>query len=295
MKRAIYAGNFEKDGKPFSIDEAMLSRMADSVQELRSAGIAVPFTNGHDWINPANRLGDVVNAVVEKDEDGVSALFLGVDFVDDKSRDTALKGDVSIGYMGEFRDGRGITHEKVLRHVAATNAPVIPSLGEWQALAASFNGKTTDMDKQLLELLGVEDEGLALEAVKGLQSKITELSAPKVELSHPPQYIQLISDSRISKLDAALAKAEIPPCVHSELVLAFANERTVNLELSHGSTSEGFDLALKIAKLAYNSPNLPASGRSSTPAPGSIALSHDGAGAPDGLDAAIEKLVAARK
>src|SRR4051812_29771909 len=100
-KETIYSGDFNKDGDEFAISDEMLKRLADSVTELRLAGVDVPFANGHeDWMNAANRLGDIVGAVVEKNEKGIPALFIDVDFADEAARDLAIKADVSIGYLG---------------------------------------------------------------------------------------------------------------------------------------------------------------------------------------------------
>jgi hypothetical protein len=272
-KEAIYAGEFNKDGDRFSVSKRMLQRLAASVTELRKAGVDIPLANGHeDWMNAATRLGDVVDASVENNEEGIPALYIDIEFANEDAANIATKADVSIGYLGEFQDGRGVVHKQVLRHVAATSAPVVPSLGDWAALAASFN-KSNSMSK-ILEHLGVDSEDLALEAIKALQAK--PVVEEKVELSYPPMMVEAMKDLRVKQLDLSVQSGEIGPVVRDKLAERFATDKTVALELSHNSDGGDFKNALELAKLASKNPPVPTHGRSSQPGKGEVTLGHNG-------------------
>lgn len=276
-KQVLHTGDFKKldgegDGIEFSITPEILDHLAHSIGELRTAGVQIPFANGHDdWANAANRLGDVVGAVVE---DG--NLSLEIDFADEASRDLALKADVSIGMLDKFYDGRGQLHRTVIRHLAATSAPVIPALDEWHQIAASFNKPNNNMD-ELYTLLGIDKQPeLLLAAVKELQEKAKPVE--KVDLSFPPLVIRTVRDAREATLSAFVTQGVFTPAVKAELVTQFCTDKAVNAELSHNEAGQGFDFAVKLATLASKSKPISPTGRSAAPTAGEVELSHNGNG-----------------
>jgi hypothetical protein len=193
-KELIYPDEFGKldssgDGLVFEIVRDTLSHWRDSIAELRGNGITIPLTTSHDdWDKVENKLGEVIDGRIAKNKQGKSALFIDVKFDDEKSRDLAIKGDVSIGSPPLWRDGKKRTYRYPVQHVCSTAAPVIPGLETWQAIAAAFGkskkGKAMDLD-QLITLLGLEeaakDAASDDEKIGLIKAKIMEFTggAPK--------------------------------------------------------------------------------------------------------------------
>lgn len=164
-KEAIYADQFGKlnsdgEGIEFEPYVATLDHWKESVDQFKANGVKIPLAKSHDgWDQTENGLGEVIGARRGLNDKGIESIFLQVLFDDEKSRDIGLKGDVSIESPPEFYDGKKNKYVYPIRHVASTNAPVIPGLESWQAIAASFGstkskGNTMDLD-QLIELLGI--------------------------------------------------------------------------------------------------------------------------------------------
>ena len=167
-KELIYEGEWQKlnsdgEGIAFAVATNTLNHWKESLSALREAGIKTPLTKSHEnWDLPENKLGEVTAAHVSENDAGLPSLFLDILFDDEKSRDIGLKGDVSIGSPpGVWFDGTGREWRYPLQHVASTNAPVIPGLETWQAIAASFSktnqakGSKMDLD-ELIAALGIE-------------------------------------------------------------------------------------------------------------------------------------------
>lgn len=187
-KEVIYQGDWGKlnakgEGIEFGVVRDTLNHWKDSVNEFRQLGIAIPLSKSHDnWESTEDRLGEIVGAEVSKNSKGHPSLFLDIEFDDEKSRDVALKGDVSIGSPPVWHDGAKRKHVYPVQHVASTAAPVIPGLETWQAIAAAFGeskskGPTMELD-ELITLLGIEvDESVNTDDGKKalVMAKIKEL------------------------------------------------------------------------------------------------------------------------
>lgn len=165
-KEAIYLGdwgklNSEGEGIEFNVYRDTLEHWKQSTEQFRKLGIAIPLSKSHDnWDRTEDRLGEVIAASVKPNSKGKPSLFLDIRFDDEKSRDIALKGDVSIGSPPTWYDGAKNKHVYPLQHVASTAAPVIPGLETWQAIAAAFGeskskGSNMEID-ELIALLGIE-------------------------------------------------------------------------------------------------------------------------------------------
>lgn len=186
-KEVIYEGEFAKlnssgKGIEFAIARDTLQHWKRSLEEQLAAGLVVPFSKSHqNWDDPEQKLGKVVGAEVGVNDKGLPSFKLHFLFDDEKSRDIGLKGDVSIGSPPVWYDGKGRKWVYPLQHVASTNAPVIPGLETWQAIAAAFSetsrGSIMELD-ELIELLGIEvpEDANTDEAKKALiQAKLKEL------------------------------------------------------------------------------------------------------------------------
>lgn len=323
-KEVIYEGEFSKlnfsgNGIEFAIAHDTLNHWKRSLEEQLAAGIQVPFSKSHKtWDAPEDRLGKVVAAEVRENDNGLPSLILDFLFDDEKSRDIGLKGDVSIGSPPVWYDGKGRKWEYPLQHVASTNAPVIPGLETWQAIAAAFNTRGSKMElDELIELLGIEvpDDANTDEAKKALiQAKLKELTgggAPAEEtpadapveasqgakaapatptvpqakkvtvaFSHPT-IVNTVRNARLAQLDALVTQNVITPAVKKKLELAHCSAEGIKLELSHadGNESKVFDDAIDLAKAMASDRPLKSSGRSAAgDDPDALELSHDAKG-----------------
>lgn len=144
-KEVLYADEFEKRDKQgvleykFKITPDVLKHLELSAKELRNNGVEIPYASKHaGWELAENRWGEVIGALVGKNDKGKDALFLDVKFSDEETKKVGLRSNVSIGAPPLFVDGLGRKYTNPLRHLAATSAPVIPGLEPWKALAASF-------------------------------------------------------------------------------------------------------------------------------------------------------------
>ena len=143
-KEVLPVGHWEKldengEGLSFDADEKLLSHLVDSVNKLRSNGVTIPYAKSHDgWELAENKYGEIVGASVGRNSHGEKSFFIDVLFDNEAAAKECTKTDSSVGIPDKFFDGAGNEYHHPLRHVAATNAPVIPGLGRWQAIAASF-------------------------------------------------------------------------------------------------------------------------------------------------------------
>lgn len=200
-KEAIYRGDFGKldssgTGIEFNVVSDTLHHWMQSVRQLRRNGVAIPLSKSHEtWDSSEDRLGEVLDASVRANDQGLPSLFLDILFDDEQSRDIALKGDVSIGSPPIWYDGKKREYQYPLQHVASTAAPVIPGLETWQAIAAAFRaaqpikGQVMELD-DLIAMLGIEvpEEANTDEAkIALIKQKLTELvGKPPEEPAQPP-------------------------------------------------------------------------------------------------------------
>lgn len=176
-KEVLPVGHWEKldengDGLSFDADEKLLSHLVDSVSKLRANGVSIPYAKSHDgWELAENKYGEIVGASVGKNSRGTKSFFVDVMFDSESAAKECTKTDSSVGIPDKFFDGKGNEYHHPLRHVAATNAPVIPGLDRWQAIAASFAKQLTashgdvelgesDMLQKIAQMLGIDIEGM---------------------------------------------------------------------------------------------------------------------------------------
>lgn len=267
-----------------------LSHIAKQANAMLAAGIMIPFSKSHEkWRDTDQKLGKIVGASVDKNSKGVDALFLDVEFDNEAARDLSLNGEVSVGVPDRWQDGTGRTWHLPLQHAITTAAPVVAGMDSWQSLAASFAANPTYMST-LYELLGVDTDEAALEAVQGLQTKVAELTAPKLELSFDAPILKTFQEARIARLNADVTLGEIGPATRDEMILAFANDKFLGMELSQGST-DTFEQTYKLVKLASKNPPVRTNGRMSHPSNGAMELSHNADSGPTPLDAIIDRMV----
>jgi len=236
-KEVIYEGDWGKlnsrgDGIAFAIARDTLSHWQQSLAEMRAAGIKSPFTTSHEnWESTEDRLGEVINAEVSENDNGKPSLYLDILFDDEKSRDIGLKGDVSIGSPPVWYDGRKRKWVYPLQHVASTNAPVIPGLETWQAIAAAFgerkSNKGSIMDlEMLIELMGLTDAAATAESddekIGLIKAKIAEWTGgtPKPDAEGNPK-------------PAAVAASQSTPAPASAATSAVPQAKKVTVAFSH--------------------------------------------------------------
>lgn len=331
-KEAIYLGDWAKldskgDGLEFSTYRDTLEHWSKSVGELRGNGIDIPLSTTHDgWESSENKLASIIGAKVEKNQKGVPSLFLDIKFDDEKSRDTAIKADISIGSPPVFHDAKKRRYVYPLRHVASTAAPVIPGLETWQAIAASFSNEGKTMEPELLakliSLLKVEvseeqaddtdaklqlvttalDKALEDQSKGGdtMPAETTELSeeggtgspAPQaskvtVAFSQSPLMVTQVRKGRQSELDGYVAQNKLSPAVAAKLAEVHCSEGAIKLALDSNDDDSAFEGALGIALMASSNRPMSDSGRSDAVTDGEvIELAHGNKGT--GLVAAAE-------
>lgn len=160
-KEAIYVGTFfapSPDGsrQKFSVTEDDLKHWKKSIDLQLSRGILVDVPIGHTTAPEASR-GKVVGASVDINSRGQAALFLDIEFADEKAAQLAKTTQVSIYSPPSWTDGLGNTYDRPVRHVALTQQPVIPKLDAF-TLIASLDEGTNSMEflTQIAEAIGLE-------------------------------------------------------------------------------------------------------------------------------------------
>lgn len=184
-KEVLPVGHWEKldengEGLSFDADEKLLSHLVDSVNKLRSNGVTIPYAKSHDgWELAENKYGEIVGASVGRNSRGKKSFFIDVQFDSESAAKECTKTDSSVGIPDKFFDGAGNEYHHPLRHVAATNAPVIPGLGRWQAIAASFAKQINGINLTRDGIRGKGDgpgggDGGDADAIKGKIKKLRE-------------------------------------------------------------------------------------------------------------------------
>lgn len=290
-KELIYVGDFVKrepgkDDVRFSVDEALIDHWVTTHQQFMEGGIDVPLPLNHTD-DPEKNRGFVVGMEKDLNERGLPALFGIVEFADEEAEKLARTANVSIFVPNEFTDGKGKTYARPIRHTAITDYPVIPGLGKFQAIAASFDEGDVPMDelRALATKLGIPDSVADGDLLKEITAKVESLmddsssvgssssagagegegkgtppgsagAIKKVEY-HPPVaagFISMARDFRNTKIDSLVREQRITSAVGAKLKEKYCSDKTLNLALSHdGSSNDGFDDI--IGALALNTPS----------------------------------------
>lgn len=322
-KELLPIGSYRKDSDDldFEISLEMLEHMQTTASGMLAAGVQIPLVKSHDG---DSAFGQVVGLSVDKDK-GTS--FVDIEFADDGCCAEAMRNDVSAFIPPEFVDGKGNAWKRPLRHVAITPYPVIPGLGKWESIAASFHDfkeRKTPMLDDLTKALSLEfDDGddketrekRVIEDVKTLANQALELSEElkvhndrrakvaekmkemkerrrqKKESNGPTKYPQNVvlafGRARSREINDLVHESKITPAVAKGLMKKYCSGEEITLSLANDGPSD-FDDLMKI--MAQNQ-SIPMSGR--RPSDRSIRLSHDGK--PSSLVAVAKKRADAAK
>lgn len=186
LKDVIWEGNWShpKEGWELPVTIERMDRWAENFSRMREHGVEVPVVRDHrvtadatlGYVKSLFRVGDTLKCRLEA---------RGSDSIDTIER---VKF-VSIGLLGEFKDGEGNEYGEVIEHIGMTPVPVIPGQGDMVRIAASrgqspqeipiFRRLATEdstMDlKALAKLLGVKEEELTEEnALDQIGSRMAE-------------------------------------------------------------------------------------------------------------------------
>lgn len=151
-KEILPVGDFEKaeEDLKFTITDEAAKLIVDSSNEMIKNGVASPIVLTHDGQEP---YGTNKRFEIDKSEyhDG-NAIFQVVRFASRELADKALANDVSAYIPPSFTDGKGRTYLRPIRHTALTPYPVIPNLGRWQPIAASFKTPSLKLEESAVDI-----------------------------------------------------------------------------------------------------------------------------------------------
>lgn len=188
QKQLIYEGQFTKDGDKFSVKRDHIDHWVKSFSEMEELGVEVPLPKEHT-IDPELRRGTVKDLLAGFDTKGRYSLFGVIEFRDKQAADLAKTSDVSIYSQRTFETGTGEKFSNVIRHVALTDYPVIPDLGDWASIAASLTDGDNEMSlkKILSEALDIEfaDDDSDEEVAKKVKSKMSAAIKAAEEKAKP--------------------------------------------------------------------------------------------------------------
>jgi hypothetical protein len=285
-KELIYTGAFvKKNGKAeqhFDVDLPLMLHWQQTFDRMRSDGVTVPIPKEHT-ADPDARRGELVRLHVGKNADGIDALFGDVLFDSPEAVAKSKNCDVSIFVPPEYTLGRKdsagnvVTYDRPIRHVAITDYPVIPKLGKFETIAASFvdakEPRKMDM-KKLAATLKIDVAGMddtAIEAainttIEKMVADLATLSASNKPAEKPPakpaekprtisaSLVEVVAGSRETSLNALVAERRITTAVADKLKAEYCNREALTLSLSADeATEDGFATILGALKL--NAPN----------------------------------------
>jgi hypothetical protein len=314
VKDLARAGEYVARGQRISLTESDLDALAANTNKYIAAGNPVPVPDGHTDSATANRgfvrevfrEGDTLYGVLEMiGEDGIA---------------TASRAKVSIGTDANYTDGKGNVYPHVIRHVALTNAPVIPDQNGFVPLAASLGGssaralvlslaQTEQSMESLLKIaamIGVEgaesmDEAALVEsiakAIEGLRGMSAtakadaeklkaELSGIRASLDKPaappdPVLMRVVGENRAMKLDRLVETGRITPACRDGIAALYVKEDGLKLSLDNESDSRFSALLSALEK--NQSTNIGERTRAQ-----GVALSRDAGGTTDPRKAAAD-------
>ena len=222
-KPLIKVGKYckDSDGLEFEVTEDLLLHWKNTVTEMSDNGIKIPVPLGHT----ENNKGFLKSAYIEGE-----TLIGVIDLVVADAEELSKTQDVSIFVPPKFTDGKGVTYRRPIRHVALTSYPVIPGLGEFEAVAASLINKEKEMELGAIKLaLNIEGEATEDSILAGI-TKLKE-SIP-VQLSFNDATIKVATENRELKVGQLINTGKITPAVGEELKKIFTDKEHITLSLS---------------------------------------------------------------
>jgi hypothetical protein len=172
-KELIYPGKFikkDEDGDvefDLPVNEKLIDHWVATFNQMKKNGIEVPLPIEHTS-NPARRRGTVVKLAKEfNPKRGANSLYCYVTFRDKESESMAKTAQVSLYAPPSFIDGKGRKYSRPIRHVALTDYPLIPGLGEFEIAAShrslknrtlvlSHEGSSAMTVHELADRLGID-------------------------------------------------------------------------------------------------------------------------------------------
>lgn len=243
-KKILKVGNFEKstDGIKFDVTPRSLDHLVNTFKEMRANGVRVPLPMGHTTDESKNK-----GWVVDMEHDGES-LWATIQFTVDNAEELTKSNDVSVYIPHEKKDGQGRLYHRPITHVALTPYPVIPGLGDFQAVAASFV-KESSMDwSKLQKALGIStvmtDENAVGLIAEAFEKAKTPVATTPISASQPPAVINIVKDNRRMRLDSLVTAGKLSPAVRDELIVAFNADKAIALSFDTPD-ADNFDLVVK--------------------------------------------------
>jgi hypothetical protein len=157
-KELAYPGHFVKMGEgdepefELEVTEPLIDHWVKTFDDMKADGVDVPVPIGHTT-EPEKRRGTVERLCKEPNEEGKPALFSYIRFSSPEYSDQFKDSNVSLFMPPKWTNGKGKTYQRPITHVAITDYPVIPKLGKFSSVAASYNGA-------IALSLSQEDEGM---------------------------------------------------------------------------------------------------------------------------------------
>lgn len=128
----------EDNEQTFQIGQKHLEHWEKTGNQMLKNGLKIPTPIKHSDEPERNR-GQIKRFEIDYNDSGRLALFGIVKFRDAEAAKLAASTDVSIFVPNKpVIDGLGRKYEMPIRHVCFTDYPVIPGLGEFESIAASF-------------------------------------------------------------------------------------------------------------------------------------------------------------
>lgn len=156
-----------------SVTPERLTRWLVNFQAMRANGIDIEVPSDHSFSAEKN-LGYVVDAVIEKDVNGVLTLFGILEIKGEQANNIVQRNkNVSVWISDNYVDGKGNFYGEVIKHCSVVQQPVMPGQETFIPIAASSQGiedenipiyflRSDEMDKELLEkykkLFGLGDD-----------------------------------------------------------------------------------------------------------------------------------------
>lgn len=255
-KELMYAGNFKKDNLAFSINAEILDYWDYTVKEMHANGIQIPMPLEHTD-DPEKTRAFLEDTFVKNNTRGIPALYGKVKFIDEESVRLAASADVSIYVTDEFKDAKGNTYMRPIRHVAFTNYPLIPGLEKFKAIAASFvSSEVPKMEKVLLKLATqLEIPNADTMDDTAIEAAIVSLIKPKqTTIELPAQLVASLTntfkDTRITKLNALVSAGKITKATRDLLESAWCNNEALALSITDETAAPSTEKAFANLLLA---------------------------------------------
>jgi len=260
-KELIRDGQYVKtsDGISFRVTPRLREHWRDTFLSMRRNGVRVSVPAGHRGASdPKRNFG----WVVDMENEGES-LYGIMDLIGEDALVAAARNDVSVYSPRQWTDGKGNRYTRPITHVALCPDPVIPGLGDFEAIAASFeprdDGKgARPMDwTKIREALHIDDdvtdanaEELILSAVAAAEQRARELIGDNDDDSSAecdPELLRLSRESRTMKLDDLVRGGRITSAVRKRLAKRYLDEGALSFSLAR-KEPDGFDDIVDILK-----------------------------------------------